>query len=128
MSAETGSSLPEPGYQPAPSGDEPALEAPSASEVLPAAEQPSQTQLSTQPTPAPAVPAVSEAPASVQPAQASPANGAAFDMDDFVAVMERVSRRLSSPDGQTGAVASPSPTPVAPPEDPQSPANPAIEE
>jgi TatA/E family protein of Tat protein translocase len=128
--------------------------------LVPAAENP---EVATVPVPP------SAAPAPVEFSQPAPAAATNFDMDEFVAVMERVSRRLSSLDGgisepatepaasdgaatelrtaELSAVeppaaeraadepvasaepAAPAPASGAPePEDPQSPANPAIEE
>lgn len=123
--------------------------------LVPAAENP---EVATVPVPP------SAAPAPVEFSQPAPATATNFDMDEFVAVMERVSRRLSSLDGRisepatepaaselrtaelsaveppaaeraadepvaSAEPAAPAPASGAPePEDPQSPANPAIEE
>ena len=123
--------------------------------LVPAAENP---EVATVPVPP------SAAPAPVEFSQPAPATATNFDMYEFVAVMERVSRRLSSLDGRisepatepaaselrtaelsaveppaaeraadepvaSAEPAAPAPASGAPePEDPQSPANPAIEE
>jgi TatA/E family protein of Tat protein translocase len=91
--------------------------------------------------PAPILGSEAAAPVEFSQPDAAPAADTAFDMDEFVAVMERVSRRLSSPDNKINEPAipadlaasaepvSPAPTLGAPePEDPQSPASPAVEE
>lgn len=83
---------------------------------------------------APTTVPASEAVVALGANQPAPADSTAFDMEEFVAVMQSVSRRLSSGEGQiseppTAEPAAPAPISDAPePEGPQSAANPAVEE